>query len=646
HGLERAVPGRRARRRLRRRPEALRHAHQLARPGAPLRLQPLHRRRGVRGAGVGALRARRRGEVQPGLRGRAGAPGAVPRPRGRVRGGARARAPGRHAVVHRRGPDRTPVGRHRDPPLRRQGAVRRPPAAFHGPQRLDPPGRDAHCRRGDARRRTREGQRAAPPAARECARDPRTGRRMGLDQRQRGRAARAGRAPLAAAPGDGTAHGARPSRQRAEDPRARPRGAARPPGRDRSRGRRGGARAGEGRRRPRRARRDDVRAGGRRQPGRGARERLRGFSRVAARQEGRGRAARARAACAAGHAARARRRRPGGGARGGREPRGAPLRGRGRAARGGHGGAEPEARDLVVRRPAGGRVDARADLHGLPRRPALLLLRHAAQRDVRLLLPRARRDRRPLHPARRAGGADVRRQRARELRRRASRGRAAGRAAMKSRAGRRASGASTIAMQVARLERPGPRTYPRKLVEALAALALTARYGHAAVLAHYLRIAPYGNRVRGIAYAARRYLGKPVEDLSWAETAFLAAIPQAPARMNPYRAVAWVGSAGYFDARHAGAYDYAGVPRSPGSTLKPFLYALALERGAITPATILDDILRTPGDITNADEAFLGPLLPRVALANSRNVPAANLLDRIGLDDGYAFLRDLGLHDG
>src|SRR5206468_7033764 len=97
-----------------------------------------------------------------------------------------------------------------------------------------------------------------------------------------------------------------------------------------------------------------------------------------------------------------------------------------------------------------------------------------------------------------------------------------------------------------------------------------------------------------------------------------------------------VGSAGWFDARHAGAYDYAGVPRSPGSTLKPFLYALALERGAITPATILDDILRTPGAITNADEAFLGPLLPPVPLANSRNVPAANLLDRIAPDHAYA----------
>ena len=58
------------------------------------------------------------------------------------------------------------------------------------------------------------------------------------------------------------------------------------------------------------------------------------------------------------------------------------------------------------------------------------------------------------------------------------------------------------------------------------------------VLAHYLRLAPYGNRFHGIAYAARRYLDKPVDDLSWAETAFLAALPQAPGRMNPYRRAA------------------------------------------------------------------------------------------------------------
>ena len=47
---------------------------------------------------------------------------------------------------------------------------------------------------------------------------------------------------------------------------------------------------------------------------------------------------------------------------------------------------------------------------------------------------------------------------------------------------------------------------------------------------------------------------------------------------------------------------------------------------------------------TNADDVFLGPLLPRVALANSRNVPAVDLLGRVGLDEGYGLFRSLGLH--
>ena len=110
--------------------------------------------------------------------------------------------------------------------------------------------------------------------------------------------------------------------------------------------------------------------------------------------------------------------------------------------------------------------------------------------------------------------------------------------------------------------------------------------------------------------------------------------------------LAWVGSAGYFDARDAGAIDYATVSRPAGSTLKPFLYALALERGLITPATVLDDSARGPGGVENADQEFLGPLLPRFALANSRNVPAVRLLERVGLDETWAFFRDLGLHDG
>ena len=98
----------------------------------------------------------------------------------------------------------------------------------------------------------------------------------------------------------------------------------------------------------------------------------------------------------------------------------------------------------------------------------------------------------------------------------------------------RVSGASTLAMQVARLQHPGARGYLRKALEAVTAWIATGRYGREGVLRHYLRIVPYGHRIHGIAFAARRYLDKPVEDLSWAEIAFLAAIPQSPSRMDPY----------------------------------------------------------------------------------------------------------------
>ncbi len=109
---------------------------------------------------------------------------------------------------------------------------------------------------------------------------------------------------------------------------------------------------------------------------------------------------------------------------------------------------------------------------------------------------------------------------------------------------------------------------------------------------------------------------------------------------------AWVGSTYYFDPLRAGAIDYTNIARSSGSTLKPFLYALALERGVITPATILADLPRGATGIINSDQQYLGPLLPRTALANSRNVPAVNLLQKVGLDEQFALMEDLGLHDG
>ena len=326
---------------------------------------------------------------------------------------------------------------------------------------------------------------------------------------------------------------------------------------------------------------------------------------------------------------------------------------------------------------------------------------------------------------------------------------------------RHRSGASTIAMQVARMQTPAPRTFVSKLRESIVATALTLRYGRKAVLAHYLRIVPYGNGAHGVAHAARTYFDKPVEDLSWAEIALLAAIPQSPTLTNPLHAsgltravkrghraldelarqgvidsadaalahrqlaamrtppvarrpdalhaalrfealardgklryaatdprltatldlrmqdevsrlarrslIAWrsqgaeqvaalvverstgnvlaaLGSSYYGDSR-AGAVDFSRTPRSPGSTLKPFIYALALERGIIRASETLADLPEGSSWINNADGQFLGPMLPRQALANSRNVPATNLLRQTGLQTTFNFLHTLALHD-
>ena len=96
-------------------------------------------------------------------------------------------------------------------------------------------------------------------------------------------------------------------------------------------------------------------------------------------------------------------------------------------------------------------------------------------------------------------------------------------------------GASTIAMQVARLQRPGKRTLWRKACEMGTAVWLNRKFGHESVLRHYLKIVPQGNRIHGVAYAARRYFQKPLADLSWAEAAVLASLPRAPGKMNLYR---------------------------------------------------------------------------------------------------------------
>jgi penicillin-binding protein 1C len=326
-------------------------------------------------------------------------------------------------------------------------------------------------------------------------------------------------------------------------------------------------------------------------------------------------------------------------------------------------------------------------------------------------------------------------------------------------------GASTIAMQVARMQNSGKRTYWKKLCEIIIARLLVRKYGREAVFRHYLCLVPQGNRIHGTAYAARRYFRKPMEDLGWAEAALLAALPKAPGRMNlfsykgfecaserakivlkllflqdkidaetyrvsrrhlahltppvretrpfhSYHAImnmedamkksgvnffhrpvrtsldlelqdflafvsldamseyrplgagnialmvveratgkvrGYLGSEYYYDDRNAGAIDYARTPRASGSTLKPFIYALGLVGHQYTPSAILADLpfhIAHPGGqylVSNYDSYFLGPMLYRKALANSRNTPAVQVIKKVGLEKVHDFFRRIGL---
>lgn len=97
------------------------------------------------------------------------------------------------------------------------------------------------------------------------------------------------------------------------------------------------------------------------------------------------------------------------------------------------------------------------------------------------------------------------------------------------------SGASTITQQLIKLADPRPRTVGAKVVEAARALRLEQIWSKQAILAAYLNRLNYGNLCTGSAEAAAFYFRKPLPDLSVAEAAFLAGIPQSPTRLNPHR---------------------------------------------------------------------------------------------------------------
>ncbi|MFA4944103.1 MAG: penicillin-binding protein 1C [Lentisphaeria bacterium] len=327
---------------------------------------------------------------------------------------------------------------------------------------------------------------------------------------------------------------------------------------------------------------------------------------------------------------------------------------------------------------------------------------------------------------------------------------------------RRISGASTLTTQLIRQLDDRPRTLPTKISEAFRALQLERLLTKEEILEQYLNRVPFGSNLTGIEAASRRYFGKDPRQLSLAEAALLAGLPQSPTRLRPDRfpdrakarqavvlkrmracrmitaaeqatalaqplavrtnrypfraphfcdlvlenlhagapapvrdrgdaaftrrttldpelqrlveaevarhrdewrrqgiagaavvmlevetgAVrALVGSPDYHDREHHGQVNAALAPRSPGSALKPFFYALAMDQGRLTPGRVLADVPRQFRNYCpeNFDSRFTGLVTAREALVLSLNLPALAVLEEAGQPAALQMLRRLGL---
>ncbi|AJD47298.1 penicillin-binding protein 1C [Isoalcanivorax pacificus W11-5] len=317
--------------------------------------------------------------------------------------------------------------------------------------------------------------------------------------------------------------------------------------------------------------------------------------------------------------------------------------------------------------------------------------------------------------------------------------------------GRVVSGGSTLTMQLARqIAGHDARTLAAKLDEAWLALRLELHYSKEALLALYASHAPFGGNVVGLNAAAWRYFDRPPAELSWAEAAMLAVLPNNPALLHPGRnrealqakrdrllaalhaqgdmsdldfrlalaeplpssprplprlaphllatlqqqhgdgffhttlsrdlqqgvmqiaarhgqrlgregisdlAVlvldhrdgqvrAYVGNhaAGEVN-REGGMLDLIQRPRSNGSLLKPFLYALMLQEGQLLPQTLVADIPTQFAGYSpeNYDRDYRGAVSARAALARSLNVPMVRLLRQYGVERFHDQLTALGL---
>ncbi|MDH3711757.1 MAG: penicillin-binding transpeptidase domain-containing protein, partial [Cyclobacteriaceae bacterium] len=108
--------------------------------------------------------------------------------------------------------------------------------------------------------------------------------------------------------------------------------------------------------------------------------------------------------------------------------------------------------------------------------------------------------------------------------------------------------------------------------------------------------------------------------------------------------LAYVGSADFHNALDGGQVDGVRGIRSPGSTLKPLLYALAFDKGKVTPKSMIGDVpvYFSGYEPENYDERFHGNVSVEYALSNSLNIPAVKLLNEIGVSSLVTSLRNSG----
>ncbi|MGL6088857.1 MAG: penicillin-binding protein 1C, partial [Pseudomonas paracarnis] len=296
------------------------------------------------------------------------------------------------------------------------------------------------------------------------------------------------------------------------------------------------------------------------------------------------------------------------------------------------------------------------------------------------------------------------------------------------------SGGSTLSMQVARLLDPHSRTLHGKLRQLWRTAQLEWHLSKDEILNLYLNRAPFGGTLQGVAAASWAYLGKSPSQLTHAEAALLAVLPQAPSRLRPDRhpqraqeardkvlrrlaefqvwpqsavdealeeplllaprlepslapllarrlnrpdspplirttldatlqrrledlLLGWrarlpehtsaailvveeesmavrtyLGSVDINDTKRFGHVDMISALRSPGSTLKPFLYGMALDDGLIHSESLLQDVPRRYGDYRpgNFSMGFTGAVPASTALSSSLNLPAVQLLEAYG----------------